>query len=252
MVLAYRGTTYAGWQVQPDAPSVQGEVEKALARLLNHPVRLAASGRTDAGVHAWGQVAAFSTENPMRLAEIRRALSAMLPPDILCRALSPVAPEFHPRYGAKRKTYCYYLAPGRAPNPFTLDMLWPIKHNLSPGPVREALAGLPGERDLAGLASGPVEVKGGTERLIESAVLVVEPGGLWRVEITANGFLRHVVRNLVGVLYQIGAGKLAPKALMEIIRAGHRLYAGPKAPPGGLYLARVEYENAPPAGEGEN
>lgn len=245
LVLAYRGTAYAGWQVQPDARTVQAEVEAALARLCDHPVRVAASGRTDAGVHAVGQVAAFGTASRLGIDEMARGLAALLPADIHPRRLGEVGPEFHPRYGALAKTYDYYLWPGAQSPLFLADQLWPIKSRLRAGPMRRALAELPGDRDLRAMASRGAEVEGSTVRRILGAELTVFDQGLWRVRLTATGFLRHVVRNLVGVLVQIGQGRLKPEGLTRMLAAGRRLYPGPKAPPGGLYLNRVYYRQLP-------
>lgn len=245
LVLAYRGEGFAGWQLQPRARTLQGELETVLSRLCDQPVRLVASGRTDAGVHALGQVAHFSTTSRLSLERMSRGIRSLLPEGVHLRKLGPVAPEFHARYQARAKTYLYYLRPGGGPRLFLQGHAWCLETELNPEPVRRALELLPGERDLAALASHGYEGKGGTSRRIFQAGLELEPGGLWRVQITADGFLRHAVRNLVGILSQVGSGRLAPEDLMEMLVAGRRLHAGPKAPPQGLYLARVYYRDYP-------
>jgi tRNA pseudouridine38-40 synthase len=220
---------------------VQGEVESALSRLCDHPVRVLASGRTDAGVHALGQVASFDTSSHLGLEPLSLGLRALLPPDIHLRALGAVDTGFHARYSAQAKTYDYYLWPGCGPALFLRGLLWAYPRPLQAEAVRQALALLPGRHDLKALASRGSEVQGSTVREILEANLETWPQGLWRVRLTATGFLRHVVRNLVGTLTQVGSGRLAPPALAEMLAAGQRLYSGPKALPGGLYLNRVYY-----------
>lgn len=245
LVLAYDGTAYGGWQVQPEGPTIQAAVEAALSRLCDHPVRLAASGRTDAGVHAVGQVAAFSTTSRLELDRMARGLAALLPPDIHPRALGAVADDFHPRYHALAKTYDYYLRPGAAAPVFLNRFAWPLREPLDPAALQKALELLPGRRDLAALASRGSEVNGSTVRRILAAELTRFDHGLWRVRVCATGFLRHVMRNLVGTLVQIGRGRLGPRDLMDMLAAGRRIHPGPKAPPAGLFLSRVYYGELP-------
>lgn len=252
LVLAYDGQAYAGWQVQPGAATVQGQVEAALSRLCGHPVRLLASGRTDAGVHALGQVASFDTHGRLDLATMARGLKALLPADIHPRALGAVADDFHARYSARAKTYDYYLWPACGPSLFLRGRLWALPRPLDQEAVGQALALLPGERDLKALSTQGSEVQGTTVRQILQAELATWPTGLWRVRVTATGFLRHVVRNLVGVLVQVGCGRLRPQDLTAMLASGQRRPAGPKAPPGGLYLSRVYYQPWPSAGQGQN
>ncbi len=246
MVLSYCGDGFAGWQVQPGRPTVQGLVEAALGKLCDQPVRIQASGRTDAGVHALGQVAHFSTASRLGLDPMAAGLRALLKDQVHLRALGEVPPDFHARYSVKAKTYLYYLWPGAEAPLFLPNRVWALKKALDPVPVQEALAGIIGERDMAALSSAGSEVQGTTVRRISSARLLVGKRGMWRVEITASGFLRHVVRNLIGVLSQIGRGDLQAHHLHEMLAAGKRIYAGPKAPPGGLYLAQVFYQSPSP------
>jgi tRNA pseudouridine38-40 synthase len=241
LVLAYDGGGLTGWQVQPGGHSVQGELETALARLCDHPLRVHGSGRTDARVHAWGQVASFATMSRLGPERMLKGLAAILPPEIHPRALGEVSPDFHARYSAQAKTYDYFLWPAARASLFQRQRLWPLGRDLDESAVRQALATLPGERDLAALASRGSEVEGSTVRRILEARLTIGPRGLWRIRLTATGFLRHVVRNLVGSLAQVGWGGLEPTALTEMFAAGSRLHPGPKAPACGLYLNRVYY-----------
>lgn len=241
LVLAYEGTRFAGWQLQPGKRTVQEEVEKALGTLCDQAVRVEASGRTDAGVHALGQVASFSTTSRLSLERMRRGLASLLPPDVNLRRLGAVPAGFHARFACLAKTYRYFLWPGASAPLFLKRRLWALRQGLDPQALAAALAQVVGERDLAAFASrlGVVE-EGSTVRRVMAAELDAS-GPVWRVRITGSGFLRHVVRNLVGACVQVGMGRLKPQAVGEMLAAGRRLYAGPKAPAGGLYLSRVYY-----------
>lgn len=252
LVLAYDGSAFKGWQVQPGRRTIQGELERALARLCDQPVRLQASGRTDTGVHAWGQVAHFQTGSGLECGRLLAGLRALAPSEVWVRELGEVAPDFHARYQARAKTYDYYLWPAARAPLFLRRRLWALPEQLDPEAVRRALALLTGEHDLRAFASRGMEAKGTTLRRILEAELRIGSDGLWRIRLTATGFLRHAVRNLVGTCCQVGRRRLAPEAVAEMLVAGSRLYPGPKAPPGGLYLNRVYYQHpaGAPAGGG--
>jgi tRNA pseudouridine38-40 synthase len=245
MVLAYDGAPFAGWQLQANKPTVQGAVEKALAKLCNHPVRLAASGRTDSGVHALGQVAAFDTTSRLDLDRMGRGLKALLPEQIHLRELGETPPGFHPRFDALGKTYDYYLWPGAAAPLFLLPYLWPLRKGLDLERMTATLAALPGERDFAPMASRCNEAKGSTLRQVSQAELKALPGGVWLVRLSASGFLRHVVRNLVGSLVQVGRGSLKSDDFLAIFEPGSTRPPGPKAPGCGLFLRKVYYKHPP-------
>jgi tRNA pseudouridine38-40 synthase len=235
--VAYQGGAWSGWQYQPGLPTIQGALEMVLSKICAHEVRIQASGRTDAGVHAFGQVATFSTGSKLPSAKMLSALRALLPASIFPLALGPVASSFHARYSALAKTYDYYLAPQVQTGAFLRSFLWPLPWALDARSVAQALMLLAGPQDLRALSTGPAA---DSLRNIYEAKLEAKPG-FWRIRLTANGFLRHAVRNLVGILVQIGRGKLLPGQLREIIKAGNKLYAAPKAPPAGLYLQKVYY-----------
>lgn len=243
LVLAYRGAGFGGWQVQPSGPpTLQGAVEKALSTLCDHPVRVHASGRTDAGVHAWGQVASFDTASRLPANEMLRGLKALLPAGILPRALGPVPPDFHARFSARGKTYEYYLWPGAAAWLFLDQYCWPIKQELDADAMGHALDGVIGQVDMAAFSTAGSEPGQTTLRHISRAELHDAGQGLLALRLTASGFLRHSVRNLVGSLVQVGRGDLPPQALGQMLAAGQRIFSGPKAPPAGLYLASVMYQ----------
>ena len=241
LLLAYEGSGFAGWQLQPGKRTVQEETEKALSTLCDEPIRIEASGRTDSGVHALGQVASFSTTSGLSLERMRRGLASLLPEDVHVRELGPVPLAFHARFDCVAKTYHYYLWPQAQAPLFLQNRLWALRTALDRQAMRQALAQVIGEHDLLAFASrlGQVE-EGSTVRRVHEAELDAS-GPVWLVRITGSGFLRHVVRNLVGACAQVGMGRLKPQAISEMLTARRRLYAGPKAPAGGLYLARVYY-----------
>ncbi|MCF8043593.1 MAG: tRNA pseudouridine synthase A, partial [Desulfarculaceae bacterium] len=220
-------------------------LEKALTKLCDQPIRVAASGRTDTGVHAWGQVASFATSSTLSLERMRRGLSSLLPPAVWLRALGPVPEGFHARYSAQRKTYHYYLWPQAQGGLFLDGLCWPLRDALDLAPMAQALAGLVGTIDMAAFASAGGDPGESTVRVLHRAEISPVPGGLLEVRLTASGFLRHCVRNLVGSLVQVGQGRMEPSEMARMAQAGKRLHPGPKAPPHGLYLARVFYTRPP-------
>jgi tRNA pseudouridine38-40 synthase len=241
LVLAYEGSGFAGWQLQPGKRTVQEETEKALSTLCDEPIRIEASGRTDSGVHALGQVASFSTKSRLSLERMGRGLASLLPDDVQVRELGPVPDGFHARFDCTAKTYHYYLWPQAKAPLFLQNRLWALREKLDPGAMREALFLVMGQCDLMAFASRLGEAaEGSTVRQVMEAGLD-DSGPVWLVRITGSGFLRHVVRNLVGACAQVGMGRLKPRAISEMLEARRRIYAGPKAPAGGLYLARVYY-----------
>lgn len=241
LVLAYEGSQFAGWQLQPGKRTVQEEIEKALSTLCNEPVRIEASGRTDAGVHALGQVASFSTSSSLSLDRMRPGLASLLPDDVHARELGPVTAGFHARFDCQAKTYHYYLWPEADAPLFLQNRLWALSQTLDPAAMSEALAQVEGEHDLLAFASrmGQVEEGSTVRRVLEAKIDTAGP--VWLVRITGSGFLRHVVRNLMGACVQVGMGRLQPQAIGEMLLARRRIYSGPKAPAGGLFLGRVYY-----------
>lgn len=241
MVLAYRGSGFLGWQVQNKGRTVQGVVERQLGLLMDRHVRIVAAGRTDTGVHALGQVASFEGFGRLDPLRMEQALNSMLPPDVRLRALGQVDPDFHARYSVSGKTYEYYLWPQADPGMFLDGLCWPLRHALDAASMQAALDQLIGDVDLAAFAAHSNDLDGSTVRRVTEAVIKDAGDGMLVVRLSGSGFLRHVVRNIVGTLSQVGRGRLAPEAVGEMLLAGQRIHPGPKAPPGGLYLARVFY-----------
>lgn len=239
MTLAYDGTEYQGWQLQPGADTLQGRIESALCRMAKTPVRVTAAGRTDSGVHAWAQVAHFHLAQPIPVEGILRGLNSMLPPDIRVLAVDEADDGFHARFGARSKTYGYFLDRARVASPlrcrFTLHYPYPLERTA----LDRGAALIVGEHDFAGFRASSCNART-TTRLCNYSRWREEAGELV-YEIAASGFLHHMVRNLVGTLLEIGRGKRPPESIISIFQSGNRNQAGPTAPPQGLHLVRVDY-----------
>ncbi len=240
LVLAYQGTAYAGWQRQPNGLTVQQVVEEALGRICGPGVVVHAAGRTDAGVHARGQVVHTEVETRLDPDELQRALNALLPGDVLVRAAGWVDPEFHARYRARRKTYCYLIQTGRPRPLFDRHLVWHHPRTLDPAAMNAAARELLGRRDFSTFAGAGSEVKSHVREIF--AAEWESPGpGRYLFKITADGFLRTMVRSIVGTLVQVGEGRFTPKALSDIVASQDRSQAGPTAPARGLWLMNVDY-----------
>ncbi len=246
----YEGTEFNGWQFQPGQRTVQGEIEAALTRMVREPVRIIASGRTDSGVHALAQVAHFDSASPLCTKKFRMGLNSILERDasiIDCReALKP----FHAQYDAIRKTYRYRFLRRRAPSAIRRNHVWHHKRKLDIAAMRRAAADLVGEHDFASFCPERVEVSS-TVRNLEW-LDVIEAGDEIHIEATASGFLRFMVRNLVGTLAEVGRGERPADSMRKILEARDRNQAGLKAPAHGLCLVEVDYGDKlpPPADDG--
>jgi tRNA pseudouridine38-40 synthase len=240
LLLEYDGTRYHGWQRQPDAVTIQEVLEAAVARLTGEAIALIGSGRTDAGVHARGQVASFRTGSRIPLKAFHQGLNSLLPQDIAVLAANEAPPEFHARKSARAKTYEYRIL--NRPNRSHLNhhYAWWIAHPLDLPAMAGAAAALPGEHDFTAFrASGSDNLN--PVRRVLAASWREAPGGWLSFTITATGFLRGMVRSLVGTMAEVGRGKAPPALLTELLDSGARHLAGPTAPPQGLYLVEVFY-----------
>jgi tRNA pseudouridine38-40 synthase len=239
--LEYDGTRLVGSQWQTTGRTVQGELESAWQRLTGEQVRWTFAGRTDAGVHACGQVANVRTHTQHSLATVQRALNALLPDDIAVRQAWHVPITFHARYSAVRRDYRYLLLLERWRVPLWRYRAVHVDEPLDLAAMAEALHGLEGEHDFAAFGSTP---DGPTVReCFRATCETIERDGLRLVaiDLAANGFLRHMVRTIVGTLLQIGHGKRAAAEMADILASRDRAQAGPTAPPHGLYLMSVTY-----------
>lgn len=260
LTLAYDGTELAGWQRQASDRSVQGLLEVALARVDGVPVTIVGAGRTDAGVHASGQVASVSVANTLDPSTLQRALNATLPPDVRVLAVAEAPEGFNARRAALRKTYDYRILNGAVASPFTRRFTWHVPQPLDVSAMARAATRLVGQHDFASFQSTGSWVATTCRTILGSELTQENPreladgatpisfiassddaSVLLRYRITGDGFLRHMVRTIVGTLVEIGLGRREPDSMGAIIDARDRAAAGPTAPAHGLCLVRVEY-----------
>lgn len=241
LVIEYDGTAYHGWQRQKSDRSIQAETEKALAVMTRQAVTLSASGRTDAGVHALGQVAHFTCETAIEPEDFRRGLNSLLPDDIVIKNCKSVPDAFHARYDAKRKTYRYRILNRAVPTAVDRRYVWHLRKELQIGAMRAAARHLLGRHDFKAF-EGTGSPRTSTVRTILRADLKKEPHGYLIFEIEGDGFLRYMVRNIVGTLVEVGRRKITPEGFRAILESKDRDQAGATAPPQGLFLVAVDYK----------
>jgi tRNA pseudouridine38-40 synthase len=241
LTVAYDGTAYAGWQVQPNGTTVQSVMEGALARILQEPVRLRAAGRTDAGVHAREQVVDFADAGRRDLATIVRGGNGLLPPDIRILSASGAPESFDSRRHATEKEYRYFLYLSPVDSPFFSRYAWHIVAPLDLGAVREGLSRLVGEHDFTSFRGQGCTAISPVRTIFRAEVAKHDVPGLWSIDVAGAGFLRHMVRNIVGTVVDAGKGKHLPERVGEILHARDRTQAGVTAPAHGLFLWRVAY-----------
>jgi tRNA pseudouridine38-40 synthase len=265
ITLAYDGTPYRGWQVQPGLPTVQGLLAAAIERTVGERVLPQGSGRTDAGVHALAQVASFALSAAIPTANLHRALNRCLPPSIRVRTVEKVAPQFHARHSAISKTYEYRIFPLRSEGsdrrdssericpPMLAPAVWPCPWPLDLVAMNRIAQNVVGTHDFTSFAAcdpdlttrveaelpGATEPRGNTRSITHSGWQWADGLAIYRV--TANGFLHHMVRNLVGTFVQAGAHRLHEDSIPAILAARNRSAAGPTAPASGLFLVSVDY-----------
>jgi tRNA pseudouridine38-40 synthase len=239
--LEYDGTCYHGWQRQADAVTIQGVVEAAVARLTGEAIALIGSGRTDAGVHAQGQVANFRTASAIPLKAFHQGLNSLLPRDIAVLEATEALPAFHARKSARAKTYEYRILNRLNPSPLNRHYAWWLAPPLDLAAMAAAALALSGEHDFTAFRASGSDNKNPVRRVLAAAWRDA-PGGWLIFTITATGFLRGMVRSLVGTMAEVGRGKAPPTRLAELLASRTRHLAGPTAPPQGLYLVEVFYE----------
>ena len=239
ITVAYDGTGYQGWQVQPAGPTVQGRIQQCLERMAGHPVSVVGSGRTDAGVHARAQVAHFQLDLSIPPDGLSKGLNSLLPEDIRVRQADHAPEGFHARYSAKSKTYHYYLDRSPVALPFRSRFTHHYPHPLEQEAMEKAAALFLGRHDFLAFAASSSEVKT-TDRECTASHLY-ERGHELVYEVKAEGFLHHMVRNIVGTLLEIGRGKMPPEYIEDLFESRDRRLSGPTAPARGLHLMEVEY-----------
>ncbi len=240
LTLCYDGTRYKGWQRQGNVSgTLQEKLESVLSRLLEQPVELAASGRTDAGVHARMQVCSFRAESALSCEEILCALRSHLPEDVGAVALEEAPPRFHARLNCREKTYLYRIWNSGAPNVFTRRYQLRVEETLDLSAMELAASLLCGEHDFAAFCSLKNPKRSTVRNLKE--IRIEQNGAELRLFFTGDGFLYNMVRILTGTLLEVGLGRLSPRQLPQILSSLDRSQAGPTAPPQGLCLWEVKY-----------
>lgn len=258
LTVAYDGTPYNGWQVQPGLPTVQGTLAEAIYRITGETILPQGSGRTDTGVHALGQVVSLALDTPIPGPNLQRALNNMLPGSIRIVALEPAAPEFHARHSARRKTYEYRICPAPVCPPTLAPFVWNCVWPLDVEAMQQAAAHVVGTFDFVSFAATDPDLStrdAGSDAPHPPKTTVRSIfASSWerRTEfhgcevlayrVTGSGFLHHMVRNLVGTFVDVGKGRTPASAIQEIIASRTRTAAGPTAPPQGLFLLHVEYD----------
>jgi tRNA pseudouridine38-40 synthase len=240
LLLEYDGSRYGGSQIQKNAPTIQGSLEGAIKRLTGETARAAFAGRTDAGVHARGQVASFLTRRPFDATVLVDGLNYWLPDDIAVRGAREVALDFDVRRRARRRLYRYLVYNGRAPSPLLRRRAWHVKQPLDVPAMQQAAACLVGRHDFAAFAGSLERPETTTVRTMHRFD-VRRLGRLVSFEAEAAAFLPHQVRRTTGALVEVGRGRQTPQSLEALLRAGKPATGGPAAPPQGLCLVRVTY-----------
>ena len=238
LVIAYDGTNFHGWQYQPDARTVEGELNAALTGFLKTTIQVIGASRTDAGVHACGNVAIFDTESTVPGDRFGFAVNRNLPEDMKIVSSEEVAPDFHPRYDSHHKTYEYHIITGEI---FPTDRLyaWYVWEELDVDKMNEAAAYLVGKHDFSSFRAAGCVAKDSIRTIFDANVR--RDGRQVIISITGDGFLYNMVRIIAGTLRNVGAGRIAPEKMKDIIEAADRKEAGPTAPPQGLFLKEIVY-----------
>jgi tRNA pseudouridine38-40 synthase len=239
LIIEYDGSDFHGWQVQTGARTVQATLEEALARLLGHPARAAAAGRTDAGVHASGQVVCFRSERELPLATVRRALNALTPYDLVVRAVDAVPDDFDARRAARRRRYAYRIWNRPEASPFWRRYAWHIPWALDLEAMRRGAAQIVGEHDFSSFRASGCDALHPVRRVLRSELERRDNLVVYSIEATA--FLRHMVRNIIGTLVEIGSGRRSAD-VAALLAARDRTLAAATAPAHGLCLEEIRYD----------
>jgi tRNA pseudouridine38-40 synthase len=240
LVIEYDGTNYQGWQVQSKGLTIQGILQERLTRVTSKPVHVIGSGRTDAGVHALGQVAHFKTESSMDVVSFQRALNGLLPDDIVVLRAEEADEGFHARKGSRSKIYEYRILNRSLRSAFHRAYAWHIPQKLDLEAMREATQVLVGEQDFSSFRSAGSPTRTAVRRVIQ-AEWQKKWEGFLVFEIEASGFLKQMVRAIVGTLVDVGREKISAVAFKQILDSKDRRFAGPTAPAHGLFLKEVKY-----------
>ena len=239
LTVEYDGTNYCGWQIQPNGQSIQAVLEQAVSTLLGTATRIIGSGRTDAGVHAFGQVVNFFSDKEFEPHRIRRGLNALTPGDITIKEVEIVPDCFDARRDGRSRVYEYRILNRPTPSPFYLNRAWHLHQPLDVNAIREAISCLIGEHDFSSFRAAGCDAVHPIRKVYQ--VSLDACGGPLVFNIEATAFLRHMVRNIVGTLVEVGFGLRTPQSFSELLEARDRTKAGQTAPACGLYLVEVKY-----------
>ena len=244
ILIEYEGTRYSGWQLQVKQESIQGILESKLLKITKEKTRVIGSGRTDAGVHAEGQVAHFLTSSSMKNKECLKALNSLLPPDIVVKKVEEAKPNFHAQISATRKTYRYTILNRDYPSALQGRFAHYIAiRTLNVAAMRKAARYLVGRHDFKSFQSSGCSANTTTREIYRLSI--TKKGDFITITVDGSGFLKYMVRIIVGTLIEIGWGKWPPERMKQVLKAKDRLMAGPTAPPRGLCLVKVVYGKKP-------
>jgi tRNA pseudouridine38-40 synthase len=240
LIIAYDGTGYFGWQRQINKPTIQGMIEQKIGLMVGKPVSLIGAGRTDAGVHALCQVANFRVSSRLTPPIFLNGLNSLLPDDIIIKEAEYVPFDFHARYNAKSRVYEYRIHNQKLHSPFLRHYAWHMPRLLDLKAMEECLEIIKGPHDFSHFCSAGDRKTDPVRNMIQ-ADLEIQKGNLLLFNFEANGFLRHMVRNIMGTIVKVGLGEISTGSLSEVLESRDRRHPGAKAPPGGLYLKDVRY-----------
>ncbi|MCL0074847.1 tRNA pseudouridine(38-40) synthase TruA [Thermodesulfovibrionales bacterium] len=250
LTIQYDGTDYSGWQIQPNAVTIQALLQETIKKITDEDTKVIGAGRTDAGAHAIAQVASFRTSSRLSPEIIKRALNANLPHDVRITDANDVENDFHPRYDAKSKIYFYIISTSRYISPFLYRYAWRISFKLNADEMGLAIEFLKGRHDFSAFRASGCDAKTETRTIFNISVERVDAinfmniglnGSFLKICIKADAFLRYMARNIVGTLVEVGSGRIRPIEIQRILSSGDRRIAGPTAPAKGLFLERANY-----------
>jgi tRNA pseudouridine38-40 synthase len=239
MIVAYDGSSFSGFQLQPGVPTIQGELEKAAGSILDERVRVSGSGRTDTGVHALGQVVTFKTACPIPIDKLIVSMNRLLPGSIRIRSIESAADDFHARFSAKGKQYRYLIKSVQAASPFLERFFFQVPHPLDLDRMKSGAAEYLGLHHFGSFTKSPDPQEDLNREIYESRITL--EGDVIVYDVVGSGFLHNMVRNMVKALVLLGLQKMQPGEITELYRNQDRRRLGAPAPPGGLYLMKVMY-----------